>query len=320
MASELVPASSAHDGEDQADRRVAERRLKMYAPEALTRTVQLDKALVKHRSFQESLTALDRIFQLGKHLQNVPVGLRVIGLPGTGKSTLLRYFVESLPRSDLFERGMGVVAIRLERRATLVDLVEGLLRELRYPLAGTNYRNVVQRRDVLMEMLARRNTHAILIDEAHRLCVRPITWAAASDEGSDATAFICQLIDARIGVALCGGPGLERLREFDRYLHSRCTSAVTLQNFAPGAAWRGLVKQLIVECSAHSLRCFEEAEQLAKLHNATDGNLRAVKMLLVEAVLVSADACRSAVTAEDLERACDLVRDEVAGANPWSKK
>lgn len=310
-------AKDTNDHEER-DREIAERRLKTYSLAALATTVAVDRALVLHRPFQDCLSAMDRVFQLGRELINIPVGLRLVAPPGGGKTTILNYFCKSLPKSDLFEPGFGAVRIHLKRRASLAELVSGVLLALQYPLPATNSSNVLKKRELALELLGRKGTRLLALDDAHRLCVRG--KGVNGDEGNDATSFLCDVTDARIGLVLCGGPGLDRLRDIDSYLFSRCTPRVALNNFKLGGAWGGLVSQLIGLTSTHSLKFLDDKVQMANLHSATNGNLRSLKILVVEAILVSVDAGHTEITSADMRIAFERVLDETTGANPWAAK
>ncbi|MCX2864305.1 AAA family ATPase [Paucibacter sp. PLA-PC-4] len=302
---------------DELDRRVAERRQKTYSIEAIRRGTEIDKAIVIHGAFQSALASADRVFQLGKAL-TIPAGLRLIGPPGSGKTTLLRYYADSVPGSELFDRGCGAIRIRLRHRPTLRHTVESILRALRYPFPKVSNQSVGLKRDMSIDALKQKRTHLLLVDEAHNLCIRTSAWPAGSEEGNEITEYLREIMDAQIGLVLTGGPGLEQLPERDKYLHSRCASKAMLGNFALDNDWAGVVHGLAAHSQQHCLKFLTESRQIVLLHRATRGNLRALKMIVVEAILVAADAHRSDLCTDDLRSAFPVALGGlIETPNPW---
>lgn len=299
------------------DRRTLERRQKMYSQAALARTTKIDLALVMHRQFQTGLEAIDRVFQLGPQFENVPAGLRVIGEPGCGKSTLLRYFEDSLPGAGLLEHGGGALRVVLEGRTSMFQLLDLLLATLNYPVSGVRASNLHRRRMAFWELVRRNKIRVVLIDEAHQLLYRAGGGSKAPGEGNDATALLRTFTDNRLGLVMAGGLELARLEEFDKYLYSRCQARHSMKSIELKGGWGGVMKKVIEFSDEHSLQLFENEWQREKLHRATGGVLRALKILLTEAVLVSCDAQRNAVTVEDMDLAFSRVMDELKGQNPW---
>lgn len=301
----------------ELDRRIAERWAKMYTPAARARVICVDKGLIKHTIFKAAVEALDWASERARLYENIPCGVRIIGPSGSGKSTVLSYYRASLPSQDLLKSGGGFLYIRLWKRTSIYELIEALLIELDFPMPSTGSRNLLMRKKAVKENLKRAGVILVAIDEAHNLLARPVNWPT---EGNDATSFLCDLIDSRFAVALVGGPSLERLREFNEYLYTRCTPSVLLKNFDADVTWRAIVRAFVALSTEHSLAMLDDVNQAANLHAATSGNFRQLKLLLCEAILVSADAGEKAVSAESMRIACDRVRDGALGDNPWKVK
>ncbi|TDP72984.1 hypothetical protein DES47_102730 [Roseateles toxinivorans] len=125
-------------------------------------------------------------------------------------------------------------------------------------------------------------------------------------------------MDAQIGLILAGGTGLEQLQERDKYLHSRCAAKATLGDFALDNAWAGIVHGLAGHNQHHCLKFLTDSRQIVLLHRATRGNLRTLKMLVVEAILIAADSSRSDLCAADLRSGFGLALNGLVDiANPW---
>jgi len=311
-------ASPEPDG-DEAGIKLKARRLAMYSADALRIAHYVDKLVVTHGSFQEALAGLDRIYQLGSEF-SVPKGLLLLGPAGSGKSTLIDYFCGSLPPSNLIEPGMEAFAIRLAKSASLSSVVEAILNALNYPFPKVSNTTVGVKRGLSIQAMCRKGTRLLAIDEAHNLCGSSQSARKGHGDGTPLTNYLSELMDnARIGLCLYGGPGLARLAETDPYLASRCPTHVEFCNFDLGGPWLGLVRTFVKQCPAFDLSFFDHADQRTRLHRATGGNLRALKTLLTESVLVAADARAKQLDAALVATAFDRVYGLKARAiNPWA--
>lgn len=295
------------------DRVIAERRIKMYSSHALSKVSSIDKALVLYTQFNGALEALDFVASRVQAYENIPAGLRIIGDSGAGKTTILDYFMASHPVGGISQRARGILRINLRRRTNIYALMETLLIALEFPLPNTNWRNVTQRQGQALDWLTRKGIFMVIVDEAHRMLVGPPT---APRDGNDCSAFMCEIANLQIAVVLAGGPSLERLQEFDQFLYSRCATSIHLKKFDDGPKWRGIIHG-IASKSEHSIEFLNNPQQCTHLHAAASGNLRALKLLVGEAVLVSVDAGEAGVTLESIRIACDRVKDDALGLNPW---
>lgn len=305
---------------DEEGLKTKARRLATYSTEALRRALPIDRLVIPHAAFATALAALDRGFQLGKEF-SVPAGVRVYGPPGTGKTTLLRYFADSLPRFDLIEPGMGVVRIRLPRAPHIGSVVESVLRALQYPFPAVSSTTVGIKRELSIEALRRKGTRLLAVDEAHNLCGASVGAKRESAEGTTVSNYLSELIDeAKVAICLAGGPALERLEERDRYLASRCPTCLELSNFPLNGQWLGLVAAIVKQCDTFDLKFVNQEDQRRPLHDATAGNPRALKTLLIEAVLVAVDAGQKQLDKGVLAIAFQRVNgSKVQMLNPWGK-
>ena len=306
------------DGEEARYMQILSRRQSLYSAEAIARCVELDRAIVLHSDFQSALAAMDRVFQLGRAL-TAPAGVRIVGPAGAGKTTLLRYFSESLPPSELFQRGLGALHIRVPKIPTLNHMVEAVLSALRYPFARVSHTQVTIKRITSLEALKAQRTHVLLVDEAHNLCNKGSAGFRGADGGTPATEYLREIMDQQIGLVMSGGPGLLDLKDRDKYLYSRCTAHFELKSFDFDGDWLGLLHGIAKQSARHDISLIVDKKEANRLHRATAGNLRWLKVLIIEAVLISTDKKRSALVPADLLEAFDRSLGGVkTSANPWA--
>lgn len=292
------------------------RRLATYSTAALRGALAIDKVIITHDAFAAGLSALDRGFQLGKEF-SVPAGVRIYGAPGTGKTTLVKYFADSLPRFDLIEPGMGVVKIRLPRSPHVGPVIGAVMRALKYPLPTISKDAVDIKRGLSIEALIRKGTRVLAVDEAHNLCGAK----RESADGTGVTNYLSEVSDeAKVAICLTGGPALEQLEARDPYLASRCPTWMELSNFPLDGQWLGLVAGIVKQCKAFDLSFVSQTDQRRLLHDATAGNPRSLKTLLIEAVLVAIDAGQKQLDKGAMAIAAQRVYGSRAPVlNPWGK-
>lgn len=306
------------DGDDDGLQLKA-RRLTTYSGEALRTAHVIDKLVVTHSDFRDGLAAMDRTFQLG-HEFSVPKGLLLCGPPGSGKSTLIDYFQRSLPASKSIDPGMGAISIRLARSVALSTVVEAVLCRLDYPFPKVTSTTVGVKKGLSYQAVRRKGTRLIFVDEAHNLCRSSYGGGRAQGSGTALTNFFSELMDvARVGLCLVGGPDLARLADTDPFLASRCSARLEFSNFTLSGPWLGVVKAFIKQCAGVDLSLLDTDRQRKALHQATQGNLRSLKDLLTEMVLVAVDAGSRKLEVQLASTAFDRVFGSTARSrNPWA--
>lgn len=266
-----------------------ERRLQTYSTEALRVAVQVEKIYVRHSQFDVVLQQLDRLFQLGTELDN-PLGMQVVGPPGVGKTALLRYFRESLPQSSLYDRSSAALAVRVPNRPYAGHLIRALLRQLRYQVSGGSYKQLYGRRQVVIDAVRAKGTRLIMIDEAQHLVPRKASGDPRSVE-NEVTEFLRELIDeTSVSLVLSGSPDLDDSLQAMEHLSSRVSTRTELKEFSLDATWAGFLKGYTRLSTAFDISMIAEPDTMAKLYLTTKGNARQLRQLIVEAVLVAADA------------------------------
>jgi hypothetical protein len=113
--------------------------------------------------------------------------------------------------------------------------------------------------------------------------------------------------ETNVGLVLIGDEDLAIDDRIGEALKSRVTGRLELQSFKADAQWAGVIKSFVKNCSWVSLSFLEGPGQPKTLHGATSGNMRALKRLITEAVMICVQQKQQAVSREHMELAYALV-------------
>lgn len=312
-----APFDDDQDFPTEEERRIQHRRLFIYSTKAIEIGLQAERIFVRHPAFAAGLKAIDRCFQLARTF-DMPNGVILTGPTGTGKTSVMRHFRQSLPVTSTLDSWIGVMAIRLQFRPTAGQIVSSLLRQMRYPFAHVTNKSVYIKRDIAFEAIAQKKCRLLLVDEGQFLAnqVHQRTRAA---QDSAATELLRELMDATgVNLVIAADAAPDFLDEVDPALASRVSVRLALSNFSHTPPWYGFVKTHVEQCSAIDLAYLTTPEGGERLHGATGGNPRAFKRIAVEAVLIAVDADKSAVDREIMALAYERVNGKDGGrANPY---
>lgn len=302
---------------DLEEKETLNRRVLAYSVDALKIALPIDKIVVEHTQFHGGLLALDRIFQLAREV-NMPHGLRLIGPTGVGKSSLLQYFSESLPRSTLFAPGLGCISIRIGSRPKTGQIISALLRKYRYPFIPKSESNLCNYKEILFELVRLKGTRLIFIDEAHSLlCQARIGNESVEPE---ATGFLRELMDeTNVALVLGGKEELDKLANADSHLADRISGRFVMSCFDASAEWVGFLCAFSDACTWFDIKLIKDPKQAKLLHTATGGSPRNLKRLLTEVVLVAAQAKCKSIQVEHFSAAYIAVNGKQSlNTNPYA--
>ena len=298
--------SLALDAVDPTESATQTRRLHTYSVEGLRIASKIERIYVNHPAFACGLNTLDRLFQLGTELET-PQGFRLIGPPGSGKTALFRYFRESLPASSLFASSFGAIGLRMPRKPLPGLLIREFLQLLQYPFAGGSYRQLYERRRLVFDALRAAGTRLVWLDEAHHLVSRHSSRQLEGEE-SEAIELLRELMDeCKVSIVLAGSKELDSLITAAPHFGTRVMGREVLNPFTLDANWLGFLKAFSSQSGVFDIGLIADRSFATVLYKATDGNLRAFKQLIVEAVLIAHDANDLAITRDHLRRAFDLI-------------
>lgn len=294
------------------------RRQFTYSDQALKVGQQLYKTYVPHPAVEKVLSALDRSVQLAESLSMVQ-GIRIVGPTGSGKTSVVRYFQDSLRPCGSTEESTRTLYVRLQEQPSVPRMISTLLHACRYPFSQVSNRNGGIKRDLLIEALQHRGTVLLIVDEAHYLCQQR-RGRSPDRIGTLATDFLRELADeVPLVLALVGETTLHRLEELDSHLAARAPVAVALENFSPtDRNWLSTVMTLFNVCPDVRFNQLINQAEMQRIHSATVGNMRQLKWLLSEAVMVAADSNQPEVRSQDMLIAFERIKGNSSGlSNPW---
>jgi DNA transposition AAA+ family ATPase len=303
-------------GLDETD--VAARRLQTYSQQALDVGLPMDNLFVVHQEFSDAVKGVDRIFQLATKV-NMAHGMWIVGPPGTGKTALLEYFQRSLPQSNLFAPGLGAVYVRVPHRAAAHSLISSLLRHYGYVHKRITTDTIDYRLMILAEAIRQKGTRVILIDEAQNLFDKGSGWRSSESEGNRSTDLIRQIMDlTRVGLVFAGVGVLENMRDFDPALANRVNGRYQLSLFKYDTQWIRLLKSMVMQASSFDISVILQKDVCQIIHKCTGGNLRNLKRLVTEMVLVAVDSNAQAVDSSHLSIAYQRVNGALSDkGNPF---
>lgn len=303
-----------------SDRQIYERRQFMYSKAALLAGADVDRIMVRHPAVNKALDAMDRAFQLA-HALEMPQGMRIIGPTGSGKSSLLRLFAQTLPKTTLFDPSFGVLNIRLMANCTRHQIVRSLLQRIDYPFPNVSTKAVDLKTRILIEAVQARGVRVLAIDEAHHLSSARRVRNMDGGSGNEATDWLREFNDeTQLALILSGTDELDHLESIDPHLTSRLSARIELKDFALDSDWYGLLKAYAKQCTVFDLSNMLVDDLPIRIHHATSGNLRNLKRLLTETVLMAIDENINGATLTHafLQRAHDRVRgDDDKIVNPF---
>ena len=297
-----------------------QRRIFMYSKEALKIASSIEPIIVNHPRFFQGMQALDRIYQLAREL-DLPQGIRIIGPTGSGKTSLVDYFSKTLPKTTLFKQGLGIVFIRLDASPTRHQLVRNLLLAYNYPFATTSVKAIDIKTQVLCDIITQKGTRILAIDESHHLAFSKSRRYSKSTQ-NDVTDCLHHLMDQTgVGLFLMGTKELDDLEDLDAHLASRVSTRIELTDYVTlTPEWYGLLKAFVNESKQFDLSVMLAENYGALIHAASGGNLRNLKRLLTEVVLIGVDGQLAAVTQSTFHLAHERIYGEGNDrVNPFSK-
>jgi hypothetical protein len=291
---------------DPEEQELYSRRITSYSVDALKAAVAVDRIFIGHPAFVRAVKAMDRIFQLAPEM-DLPHGGLLVGPTGAGKTAAFRYFRNTLPSSSLFAPGDGAIGLRCPKRPRVGHFVAGLLRAYKYPFALGSAQQLYIRRGLVFDAIKQKGTRLIFVDEAASLLAARRTGSNL-DGDTEVSEFLREIVDeCKVGLVLAGTDDLDAIAQMDSALASRLTVREALCPFDSDEKWVGVIQSFAKECKSFDIKALASPEVAHLLHRATDGNLRSLKRLMIEAILIAFDTQKVMIDREILTKAFTLV-------------
>lgn len=304
MARDVIESDDP-SGDDERDTQA--RRLSMYSVRAITAAREVANMYILFPQIKAALAAFDRVYQLSRAVA-IPQGALLVGPPGSSKTSVAHYFMQSLPPAPDVVDGFGALYLRMRPGASAGLIVSQVLNAVRHPLTNVRYDRIAPMRDIACEALQHKGTRLLFVDEAQCLGLRG-RGRITDDRDSSAGNMLREIMDrAGIGLVLLADHRLPNLEQVDRALADRVSVRISLSHFENDGAWAAFLRGLVRNVQSPSLRVLTEGAIRAATHAATGGSRRATMRLVIEAVLIAVDAEADEVSNAHLQLAFQRTR------------
>lgn len=238
--------------------------------------------IVQHHEYESIMATISKCHN-SFIAEEKPQNLRLEGVSGVGKSTLLSAYRDSYPRYDTDGKTIvPILYICLPSRPSENAIYSSMLDCLGDPFAFQGRTNDLRMR--LIKLINGCEVQMLIIDEIHHLLDR----GRLKTHMAHADALKMLMEDLRRPVILSGAPRSFELFRLNTQLRGRFKSVRTLMPFSicgetKEEMFKKLVRTLMKGEGFTNPRFFEEADHLQRLFYATDGILRNLVDLLAAA-------------------------------------
>ncbi len=278
------------------------------------RIAAMDKVIVAHDMLKHTLSSLnDCIAWSGQNVE--PQGAIVVGIGGTGKTTICKTILKQYPQQEIVENNARIMTIpafyaSVPSPSTIKSLALNLLESLgETTMKGSNAFALTKR---LCTLLKTCRTKVILLDEFHHLL-------AEGSAGGKQSVKVCNWLktlinETKVMVCLVGVPECESLILKDTQMARRFSRCFRLGELhcgtqsVPGPLSSFLLsvaKKFTFQLELNGFVDFKVHLSVTQVWAATSGNPAFVMQLLKEAASIALLANRKTVVLSDLAEAYD---------------
>lgn len=257
-----------------------------------SRVASLDKFIVSHADMTHAIDGIgDCILRSNGAAE--PCGAILIGIGGTGKTTICKAILKRYPQTEIFENNARILTVpafyaSVPSPSTIKSLAQNLLENLGDTSTSNSTAQKLTKR--LCALLSTCKTKIILLDEFHHLL-------AEGKPGDKKSIKICNWIKTLINntnvlICLVGTPDCEALvgddtqmaRRFNRKYRLRNLHCGTSEKPGPLSSFlKHITKTFINKLELDSFVNFDNRLALLQIWAATDGNPAFVMQLVKEA-------------------------------------
>lgn len=233
----------------------------------------IEHTLVRHPQFREAWDKMHEIHQLWRN-QRLKKCMRLYGVSGVGKTSLLQVYRNSYPRYNAVDRTIvPVIYAELPAQPTPASITARLLYSLGDPAFNQGTLNL--RLNRLFKLITECGVELILIDEVQHILDRGQvrTHTAIADQ----LKTILDHSDAAF--VLAGAPRLKTLFHINTQLRGRAMSTTTLSPFnifesSSFFAFKGVLASFAQAMQLENASFLLEEDTISRIFYATDGILR----------------------------------------------
>ncbi|MDQ7978039.1 TniB family NTP-binding protein [Paraburkholderia sp. SARCC-3016] len=283
-----------------------------YSAKALHTGLQIAQIRIHHTKFKEALDGIGRIVQIGHHLRQ-PVGASIVAPAGAGKTLL----IDAVQRNVCewpFLRPHSVLVASLKESPTVAQIQNDLLESFSYaiPPRARQQTNAILF-NVLADAIDQHDIRLIALDEYQHV------FLAQKEDVRSVIIDWTKRLMSRTGlpIVLSGTEMLRSIEQADAQLSTRISSVFSLPEFRNDAEWRGVLTAFATAVREISLSPLVE-DYANLVFKATKGTMRLLKMLVIEAAMITIDAGDSQVGKHHLKLAFDrMVGPDSFRDNPF---
>lgn len=274
-------------------------------PQALQAGQAVLNWVVEYPAFKTAQNACVDLIHTMQKLK-MPGGVLIQADPGMGKTLLLQRIKASIAEEAILSHESPILEVSLDSAVDTHKMAASMMFALGYPMLPS--RPVLDTMNQMVDKgLERKRPRALLLDEMQHVCEgnRDITARAVTD-------WIKVRMDRHnLPFIGAGTRVLDRLNSINQQFTSRASATYVLTPFGMDDAWRQLLSGFSEIRTNVDLQTLRGA--IGKpVHQATRGNLRALKKLLTYAAMYAADREGNTLCAEDLSRAFE----DATGSSP----
>ena len=281
-------------------------------PSAIAAGLEVARVVVTHDAFTR---ALERSMDLVETLSalKMPGGILIQAESGMGKTLLLKLIEQQVEANAPSGCAGRCLYLKMDSGVDNSKLGRKLARALGYPAFPTRVN--AEAVDGMIETgLEKAKPAAFLIDEFQHVCTgnRDITATHIADW------FKLRLDATKIPFVGVGTMLLERMEAINDQFTGRVSASNTIPLFTFGDDWRRVLAsycQQVMKVNMHVLN----GPVARPLHEASKGNMRALKKILIFGAMHAASRSDAKLNLEDLAIGYADIMEKAGQANPlWS--
>jgi hypothetical protein len=274
---------------------------------------QLEDVVVLHTRFNTALEAAALTVMQMVDLR-MPSGVLLMADAGMGKTLLMSLLQRQLLAQNSFLAGeRPVLSVSLDSIVDVHKLAAKVFSAVGYPMlpSRSNLETITEMIDRAIERL---QPLALLIDEGQHLCEgnRDLTARTATD-------WLKVRMDRnRLPIVICGTKSLERIEAINPQFVSRASVHQVIEAIEYGREWHQLMGSFVSGVSACDLSVLGETSVSRKVNQASGGNMRRLKKLLISSCICTSSSEANKVTTEHLSKGYEGAFGHAYGApNPF---